>query len=96
MAIGREIAKATAEQLVPVTLELGGKCPAILTDNSVEVESIKQIFGPILAVNTYAVPHHVGRRVRQLRRRGRRAALAAIRRHRSERLRPHHGIDGFR
>ena len=29
-AIGREIAKAAAEQLVPVTLELGGKCPAIL------------------------------------------------------------------
>ncbi|HYY09433.1 MAG TPA: aldehyde dehydrogenase family protein, partial [Kineosporiaceae bacterium] len=27
-AIGREIAKAAAEQLVPVTLELGGKCPA--------------------------------------------------------------------
>ncbi|MEA2313841.1 MAG: aldehyde dehydrogenase, partial [Solirubrobacteraceae bacterium] len=26
-AIGREIAKAAAEQLVPVTLELGGKCP---------------------------------------------------------------------
>src|SRR3989440_4065618 len=29
-AIGREIAKTAAEQLVPVTLELGGKCPAIL------------------------------------------------------------------
>ena len=44
-AIGREIAKAAAEQLVPVTLELGGKCPAILTADSVDAESIKQILG---------------------------------------------------
>jgi coniferyl-aldehyde dehydrogenase len=42
-AIGREIAKAAAEQLVPVTLELGGKCPAILTEDSVDAESIKQL-----------------------------------------------------
>jgi acyl-CoA reductase-like NAD-dependent aldehyde dehydrogenase len=44
-AIGREIAKAAAEQLVPVTLELGGKCPAILTDDSVNAESVKQVLG---------------------------------------------------
>ncbi len=44
-AIGREIAKAAAEQLVPVTLELGGKCPAILTCDSVDAESVKQILG---------------------------------------------------
>src|SRR6478609_8444158 len=44
-AIGREIAKAAAEQLVPVTLELGGKCPAILTDDSIDAESVKQILG---------------------------------------------------
>jgi coniferyl-aldehyde dehydrogenase len=42
-AIGREIAKAAAEQLVPVTLELGGKCPAILTADSVDAESVKQL-----------------------------------------------------
>src|SRR2546423_4571445 len=42
-AIGREIAKAAAEQLVPVTLELGGKCPAILTADSVDAESVKQV-----------------------------------------------------
>ncbi len=42
-AVGREIAKAAAEQLVPVTLELGGKCPAILTDDSVDAESVKQV-----------------------------------------------------
>jgi coniferyl-aldehyde dehydrogenase len=43
--IGREIAKAAAEQLVPVTLELGGKCPAILADDSIDAESVKQILG---------------------------------------------------
>jgi coniferyl-aldehyde dehydrogenase len=42
-AIGREIAKAAAEQLVPVTLELGGKCPAILTADSVDAESVRQV-----------------------------------------------------
>jgi coniferyl-aldehyde dehydrogenase len=44
-AVGREIAKAAAEQLVPVTLELGGKCPAILTDDSVTEESLKNVLG---------------------------------------------------
>jgi coniferyl-aldehyde dehydrogenase len=44
-AIGREIAKAAAEQLVPVTLELGGKCPAILTADSIDAESVKQVIG---------------------------------------------------
>src|SRR3954447_5560411 len=44
-AIGREIAKAAAEQLVPVTLELGGKCPAIVTEDSVDAESVKQVLG---------------------------------------------------
>ena len=42
-AIGREVAKAAAEQLVPVTLELGGKCPAIIAPDSVDAESIKQV-----------------------------------------------------
>jgi coniferyl-aldehyde dehydrogenase len=44
-AIGREIAKAAAEQLVPVTLELGGKCPAILSEDSIDAESVKQVLG---------------------------------------------------
>jgi coniferyl-aldehyde dehydrogenase len=43
--IGRRIAMAAAEQLVPVTLELGGKCPAILTEDSVDAESVKQVLG---------------------------------------------------
>jgi coniferyl-aldehyde dehydrogenase len=42
-AVGREIAKAAAEQLVPVTLELGGKCPAILASDSVDAESVRQV-----------------------------------------------------
>jgi coniferyl-aldehyde dehydrogenase len=42
---GREIAKAAAERLVPVTLELGGKCPALLAPGSVSAESVKQILG---------------------------------------------------
>jgi coniferyl-aldehyde dehydrogenase len=41
--IGREIAMAAADQLVPVTLELGGKCPAIFTEDSVDAESVKQV-----------------------------------------------------
>ncbi len=43
--VGRQIAKAAAEQLVPVTLELGGKCPAILADDSIDAESVKQVLG---------------------------------------------------
>ncbi len=42
-SIGREIAKAAAEQLVPVTLELGGKCPAILSEDSIDAESVRQV-----------------------------------------------------
>ncbi len=44
-AIGREIARAAAEQLVPVTLELGGKCPAILTEDGVNAETVTQLLG---------------------------------------------------
>jgi coniferyl-aldehyde dehydrogenase len=44
-ATGREIAKAAAEQLVPVTLELGGKCPAIIAEDSVDAETVKQVLG---------------------------------------------------
>src|SRR3954470_12789087 len=44
-AVGREIAKAAAENLVPVTLELGGKCPALLAGDSIDAESVKQVLG---------------------------------------------------
>jgi len=42
-AIGREIAMAAAENLVPVTLELGGKCPAILTEDAVDAETVRSV-----------------------------------------------------
>jgi coniferyl-aldehyde dehydrogenase len=50
-AIGREIAKAAAENLVPVTLELGGKCPAILTADSVDAASVRGVVGTKLIKN---------------------------------------------
>jgi coniferyl-aldehyde dehydrogenase len=43
--VGRQIALAAAEQLVPVTLELGGKCPAIVASDSVDADTVKQILG---------------------------------------------------
>ncbi len=44
-AVGRQVAKAAAEQLVPVTLELGGKCPAIVAEDSIDAETVKQLLG---------------------------------------------------
>ncbi len=50
-AIGREVARAAADNLVPVTLELGGKCPAILTEDSVDAESVRGVVGTKLIKN---------------------------------------------
>jgi coniferyl-aldehyde dehydrogenase len=50
-AVGREVARAAAENLVPVTLELGGKCPAILTADSVDAESVRGVVGTKLIKN---------------------------------------------
>ena len=50
-AIGREVAMAAAANLVPVTLELGGKCPAILTADSVDAESVRSVIGTKLIKN---------------------------------------------
>ncbi len=50
-AIGREVAKAAAENLVPVTLELGGKCPAILAADSVNAASVRSVVGTKLIKN---------------------------------------------
>jgi coniferyl-aldehyde dehydrogenase len=50
-AIGRQVALAAAENLVPVTLELGGKCPAILTEGSVDAESVRSVVGTKLIKN---------------------------------------------
>jgi coniferyl-aldehyde dehydrogenase len=43
--IGRVIAMAAAQNLVPVTLELGGKCPVIVAPDSVDAETVKQVLG---------------------------------------------------
>jgi coniferyl-aldehyde dehydrogenase len=50
-AIGREVALAAADNLVPVTLELGGKCPAILAADSVDADSVRSIIGTKLIKN---------------------------------------------
>lgn len=44
-AVGREIAVAAARNLVPVTLELGGKNPALVHSDSVNSETVRQILG---------------------------------------------------
>ncbi len=43
--VGREVARAAAEHLTPITLELGGKCPAVLTADAVDARSVEQIIG---------------------------------------------------
>jgi coniferyl-aldehyde dehydrogenase len=50
-AIGREVALAAADNLVPVTLELGGKCPAILAADSVDAASVRSVIGTKLIKN---------------------------------------------
>ncbi len=50
-AIGREVALAAADNLVPVTLELGGKCPAILAADSVDADSVRSVIGTKLIKN---------------------------------------------
>ncbi|MBR7834269.1 aldehyde dehydrogenase family protein [Actinospica durhamensis] len=50
-AVGRLVALAAAENLVPVTLELGGKCPAILTADSVDAQSVRSVVGTKLVKN---------------------------------------------
>jgi coniferyl-aldehyde dehydrogenase len=50
-AVGREVAQAAAANLVPVTLELGGKCPAILAADSVDAESVRSVVGTKLIKN---------------------------------------------
>ena len=50
-SIGREVARAAAENLVPVTLELGGKCPAIMAADSVDADSVRTVVGTKLVKN---------------------------------------------
>ncbi|MDQ2753953.1 MAG: aldehyde dehydrogenase family protein [Actinomycetota bacterium] len=50
-AIGRVIAKAAAENLVPTTLELGGKCPAIILDDAVDMATVANVVGTKMVKN---------------------------------------------
>ncbi len=43
--VGRQIMQAAARNLTPVTLELGGKCPAVLTPGSVNPANVESIIG---------------------------------------------------
>jgi coniferyl-aldehyde dehydrogenase len=49
--VGRLIAKAAAENLVPVTLELGGKSPVFVLDDGVDAEAVGQIIGTKMIKN---------------------------------------------
>jgi coniferyl-aldehyde dehydrogenase len=41
--VGRQVMQAAARNLTPVTLELGGKCPAVLTPGSVTAVNVENI-----------------------------------------------------
>ena len=43
--VGRMIMQAAARNLTPVTLELGGKCPALLTPGSVTAANVESVIG---------------------------------------------------
>ena len=49
--VGRQVMAAAARNLTPVTLELGGKCPAILTPGSVSAPSVESVIGTKLVKN---------------------------------------------
>ena len=49
--VGRQIMAAAARNLTPVTLELGGKCPALLTPGSVTAENVKSVIGTKIIKN---------------------------------------------
>lgn len=59
--VGREVARAAAEHLTPVTLELGGKAPAIVADDADLAHAARRIaFGKWLnAGRTCIAPDHV-------------------------------------
>ena len=49
--VGREVMLAAAQNLVPVTLELGGKCPAIVTADAVDEATVANILGTKMIKN---------------------------------------------
>lgn len=59
--VGRVVMRAAAERLVPVTLELGGKSPAIVTDSArIDVTARRILWGKMLnAGQTCVAPDYV-------------------------------------
>ncbi len=49
--VGRAIARAAAENLTPVTLELGGKSPVVVLEDSVDANAVGQILGTKMVKN---------------------------------------------
>ncbi len=49
--VGRQVMLAAAQNLVPVTLELGGKCPAIVTEGAVDEATVANILGTKMIKN---------------------------------------------
>ena len=49
--VGRKIMAAAAANLTPVTLELGGKCPAVILPGDVTSENVKSIIGTKIVKN---------------------------------------------
>lgn len=50
-AVGKLVMTEAAKNLVPVTLELGGKCPAIMTPGSVNAQNVESILGTKMIKN---------------------------------------------
>jgi coniferyl-aldehyde dehydrogenase len=44
-AVGRQVMEAAARNLTPVTLELGGKCPALMAPGSVSARNVESVIG---------------------------------------------------
>ncbi len=49
--VGRQVMTAAAANLTPVTLELGGKCPAVLTPGSVTPANVESVIGTKIIKN---------------------------------------------
>ena len=49
--VGREVMAAAARNLTPVTLELGGKCPAVLAPGTIDARSVASVIGAKLIKN---------------------------------------------
>ena len=49
--VGRQVMAAAARNLTPVTLELGGKCPAVMTAGSVNAKNVESVIGTKILKN---------------------------------------------